>query len=261
MYTITPFVVAIGPQREKSRFTYMHNFGEKVDIPYVSWLLEGEDRRILVDAGCSAADFKQHIRGADGPLRLAGEVFQDVIDVKPLEEHFEERGLTFDDIDTLIQTHLDWDHCMNTRKFTRSRILIQSAEWQKIPVHALFKSTYAPGWVYEEIGRLDVKFVDGDVEVSKGVRTMLTPGHSPGGQSVIVDTVAGTYVIAGMCTIRDNFYPPADVSENADYKVIPPGMHIDPLLCYDSMLRILDVGKDKVLPFHDDAVLGLKTIG
>ena len=41
MYTITPMVVALGPQREKSRFTYMHNFGEKVDIPYVSWLLEG----------------------------------------------------------------------------------------------------------------------------------------------------------------------------------------------------------------------------
>ena len=36
------------------------------------------------------------------------------------------------------------------------------------------------------------------------------------------------------------------------YKVIPTGMHTDPIVCYDSMLRILDVGKDKVLPFHDD---------
>jgi glyoxylase-like metal-dependent hydrolase (beta-lactamase superfamily II) len=150
---------------------------------------------------------------------------------------------------------------MNTSKFKRSRILIQKAEWERIPVHPLFKSTYAPKYVYEEIGRLDVEFVEGDVEVTRGVRTLLTPGHSPGGQSVAVDTDEGTYVIAGMCTIRDNFYPPEEVTSHADYKVIPPGMHIDPILCYDSMLRILDVGKDKVLPFHDSAVMTMGTLG
>ena len=83
MYTITPMVVALGPQREKSRFTYMHNFGDKVDIPYVSWLIRGEDRVILVDAGCSADDYRTQIRG-DAPLMLAGERFQDVVDVKPI---------------------------------------------------------------------------------------------------------------------------------------------------------------------------------
>src|SRR5438128_2016006 len=144
MNTITPMVVAVGPRREKSRFTYMHNFGAKVDIPYVSWLIQGDGRTILVDAGCSADDYKQHVRGDAGPLHLAGEVFEDVQDVKPIEQHFEERGLSFDDVDTFVQTHLDWDHCMNTRKFAKSRILIQSAEWKKIPVHPLFKSTYAP---------------------------------------------------------------------------------------------------------------------
>ena len=80
---------------------------------------------------------------------LAGETFQDVVDVKPIEQHFEEQGLTFDDIDTFIQTHLDWDHCMNTIKFRKSKILIQSAEWERIPVHPLFSSTYAPRAHYE----------------------------------------------------------------------------------------------------------------
>jgi glyoxylase-like metal-dependent hydrolase (beta-lactamase superfamily II) len=260
MYTITPMVVAIGPQREKSRFTYMHNFGEKVDIPYVAWLIQGNGRTILVDAGCSADDYKRHIRG-EGPLMLAGETFQDVVDVEPIEQCLAEQGLAFDDVDTFIQTHLDWDHCMNTTKFRRSKILIQRAEWEKIPVHPLFKSTYAPKSHYAEIAKLNVEFVEGDVEVADGLRTMVTPGHSPGGQSVVVDTNEGTYVIAGMCTIRENFYPPEDVLARSDYRVIPPGMHIDPILCYDSMLRILDVGKDKVLPFHDSAVLELERIG
>jgi N-acyl homoserine lactone hydrolase len=261
MYTITPMVVAFGPQREKSRFTYMHNFGEKVDIPYVSWLIEGEGRNVLVDAGCSADDYRRHIRGDKPALMLAGERFADVVDVKPIEEHFEERGLSFGDIDTFIQTHLDWDHCMNTTKFGKSRILIQRAEWERIPFHPLFASTYAPKAHYEEIAKLDVEFVDGDHEVAKGLCCLLTPGHSPGGQSVCVDTNEGTYVIAGMCTIRENFYPPEDVLEKGTYKVIPTGMHTDPLACYDSMLRLLDVGKDKVLPFHDSAIMSMATLG
>jgi N-acyl homoserine lactone hydrolase len=259
-FTITPMIVALGPQREKSRFTYMHNFGEKVDIPYVSWLLQGDGRVILVDAGCSADDYRTRIRG-EGPLMLAGEKFQDVVDIKPIEECFAEQGLAFDDVDTFIQTHLDWDHCMNTTKFRTSKILIQKAEWEKIPVHPLFQSTYAPKDHYEAIARLNVEFVEGDVQVANGVRTMLTPGHSPGGQSVVVDTDAGTYVIAGMCTIRDNFYPPQDVLDKGTYKVIPTGMHMDPIMTYDSMLRILDVGKDKVLPFHDIGVFELGRIG
>ena len=63
-----PWSLRCGPQREKSRFTYMHNFGDKVDIPYVSWLIQGEGRNILVDAGCSAEDYR-----TQDPGRLAAD--------------------------------------------------------------------------------------------------------------------------------------------------------------------------------------------
>lgn len=263
MYTITPLVVATGPQREKSRFTYMHNFGEKVDIPYVAWLLRGEGPTILVDAGCSASDFAEHVRGGEdsGTLKLAGETFADVQDEVTIEEHFERLGMSFDDVDVFVQTHLDWDHCMNTRKFPNARILLQEAEWRKVPVHPFFKGTYAPQWVYEEIGRMRLQLLDGDHKVTDGVQLIFTPGHSPGGQSVMVDTDAGRYVIAGMCTIRDNFYPPEEVLSSAYYEVIPAGMHTDPIRCYDSMLRILELGGENVLPFHDAAVREMGTIG
>jgi hypothetical protein len=64
-----------------------------------------------------------------------------------------------------------------------------------------------------------------------------------------------------MCTIRENFYPSDSVLAKGTYKVIPTGMHTDPLECYDSMLRILDIGKDKVLPFHDSAIMDVEVIG
>jgi N-acyl homoserine lactone hydrolase len=260
MYTITPQVVAVGPKREKSRFTYMHNFGQKIDIPYVSWLIQGNGITVLVDAGCSAEDYRTHIRPADRPLMLAGEQFADVVDVKPLEEHLRDRGLRFDDIDILIQTHLDWDHTMGTRRFKKSRILLQRAEWAKIPFHPLFKGTYAPKYIYEEISKLNLHLLEGDHTVAPGLEILYTPGHSPGGQSVVVETGQGPYVIAGMCTIRENFYPPADVLAHSEYRVIPAGMHIDPLVCYDSMLRILERGGERVLPFHDSSIMSMGTI-
>jgi glyoxylase-like metal-dependent hydrolase (beta-lactamase superfamily II) len=198
-WKITPLVVALGPQREKSRFTYMHNFGEKVDIPYVSWLLQDGTHNVLVDTGCSAADYAAQVRPADGPLMLAGERFADVQDVVPIEQRLSDHRLEPADIDLLIQTHLDWDHTMNTPKFDRTRIVVQTAQ--------------------------------------------------------------GPHVIVGMCTIAENFFPPEEVLKKGTYKVIPTGMHIDPIVCYDSMLAIKAIPEARILPFHDIAVLEMDVLG
>lgn len=261
MWKITPMVVAYGPKREKSRFTYLHHFGEKVDIPYVSWLIQGRGMNVLVDAGCSAADYAQHIRGDRAAAMVAGELFADVVDVKPLASHLAERGLGFDDIDILIQTHIDWDHCMGTRHFKKSRILLQKKEWDALPPHPFFRGTYAPPYVYEEIGKQNLELIDGDYEVAKGLSLLVTPGHSTAGQSVVVDTAQGRYVIAGMCTIRENFYPSAEVKAQLGYDLIPTGMHYDLMACMRSMRRLLEVGGDNVIPFHDCAVFGMDPIG
>jgi N-acyl homoserine lactone hydrolase len=262
-WKITPLVVALGPQREKSRFTYMHNFGEKVDIPYVAWLLQDGTHNVLVDTGCSAADFAAKVRPGDGPLMLAGERFADVEDVTPLDQGLAEQGLDLDAIDLVIQTHLDWDHTMNTPRLAAggARIVVQRKEWEQVPAHPLFASTYAPPETYGEIEAGDLQLLDGDIEILPGVSLMVTAGHSPAGQSVIVDTAAGRHVIVGMCTIAENFWPPDEVLAKGTYKVIPTGMHIDPIETYDSMLRIKDIPEARILPFHDSAVLDYGVLG
>lgn len=260
-WTITPLVVALGPQREKSRFTYMHNFGDTVDIPYVSWLLRDGTHAVLVDSGCSAADYAAKVRPPDGPLMLAGERFADVQDIVPLERRLADEGLSISDIDLLIQTHLDWDHTMNTPAFADTRIVVQRSEWEQVPAHPLFASTYAPRETYAAIEALDLELLDGDREILPGVELMVTPGHSPAGQSVVVQTAQGPHVIVGMCTIAENFWPPEDVLAKGTYTVIPTGMHIDPIVCYDSMQRIKAIPEARILPFHDIAVLDYGTLG
>jgi hypothetical protein len=38
-------------------------------------------------------------------------------------------------------------------------------------------------------------------------------------------------------------------------------MHIDPIVCYDSMLAIKAIPEARILPFHDIAVLEMDVLG
>ena len=84
-YTITPLVIARGVGREMSRFTYLNNYGVKFDIPYLAFLIQGSDLNVLVDAACSADDYKRWIKPADADaLHLGG---------RPIAGHPGRRGL------------------------------------------------------------------------------------------------------------------------------------------------------------------------
>jgi N-acyl homoserine lactone hydrolase len=186
-----------------------------------------------------------------------------VQDVVPLEERLRQQGLELGDVDLLIHTHLDWDHTMNTPRFAGSgtKVVVQREEWEKVPAHPLFASTYAPRETYAEIAALDLELLDGDREILSGLELIVTPGHSPAGQSIVVQTGQGPHVIVGMCTIAENFWPGEKVLSKGTYTVIPTGMHIDPIQTYDSMLRIKAIPEARILPFHDIAVLEYEVLG
>ena len=80
------------------------------------------------------------------------------------------------------------------------------------------------------------------------------PGHTPGGQAVVVETSKGKAVISGLCSIRENYYPPEDVktlvSPFATYPVIAPGSHSDIFQAYQSLLKIKEKA-DIIIPLHD----------
>ena len=92
---------------------------------------------------------------------------------------------------------------------------------------------------------LGTKFelLDGDAEIADGVRVITTPGHTPGHQSVVVDTEAGRYCIAGDAVM---WY------ENME-KRIPPGIHTSMIECMASLERIAREA-NHVIPGHDPKV-------
>jgi N-acyl homoserine lactone hydrolase len=107
-----------------------------------------------------------------------------------------EWGVRFDadliprDVACVVNTHLHFDHCGGNRLFPGVPIHVQRAERE-----AAKAPDYLEEWVEFE-GAAYVEH-DGEAEILPGIRLVPTPGHSPGHQSVLVDTEDGLVIVAG----------------------------------------------------------------
>jgi glyoxylase-like metal-dependent hydrolase (beta-lactamase superfamily II) len=254
------FTNAVGPQREKSRFTYLNFYGDKVDIPYIVWRVKGTEKNILIDAGCSAEHYYRVIKGAsEEDFQAGGEQFADVQDKTSFEDGLAEWGLKPEDIDIIILTHLHWDHIMNADKCVNAEIIVQEIEWKfALNSPPIQQFAYAPRQYYENMR--NIRLVNGDVEIVPGVRVVFSPGHTPGGQSVVVNTSQGEYAITGFCAIEHNFYPPEEIKNAIGYPIIPAAVHTDSLAAYETGMKLLNMFGDKILCSHEQKLMDVKQI-
>jgi N-acyl homoserine lactone hydrolase len=95
------------------------------------------------------------------------------------------------DVVCVINTHLHFDHCGGNRLFAGTPIYVQRREREA----ARTEDYTIPEWVEFE-GATYVQ-LEGEHEVLPGVRVVPTPGHSPGHQSVLIETDEGLAVVAG----------------------------------------------------------------
>ncbi len=112
-----------------------------------------------------------------------------------LDEALASRGLSRDDIHTVILTHAHWDHAQNVDLFPKARFLIHPKELEY--TRAPLKNDLAtPAYFEATMHGLRMEFATEGMEVEPGVRIIETPGHSRGHISVVVDTPEGRAVIA-----------------------------------------------------------------
>lgn len=216
----------------KGIVTYLANIAEPVETYASIWYIEGTKERILIDAGGSAETM---IRRGHSAEHIASPV--DVL---------KKVGVTPDEINIVICTHLHNDHMELGHLYKNAKFIIQKAELEgNFNPHPL----EAPRCVSKSLLEgLDFEVIDGDAKIVEGVRVLFTPGHTRGGQSVVVDTVKGKVIISGLCTIRDNFEPPEPIRKLMP--VIPPGIHLDAREAFDSLIRIKNEA-DIIVPLHD----------
>lgn len=220
------------------------NPGRKVLIPSTAWLIEGGENLILVDTGmCETvrADRWHH----PGSYQREGMAIHEQLaglNIKP------------EDIDTVVFTHLHWDHCSNMDKFVRAEFIVQGTELEFAlnPMPWYYRSYEAPALGLTAPFR-DKKFtvVDGEVALADGLTLIPTPGHSPGHQSVVVNTAQGPYIIAGDAAfVKENME--GDPERMLPY--LPIGRFVNFFDMWHSLERIASY-RGVVLPGHDSRVL------
>jgi glyoxylase-like metal-dependent hydrolase (beta-lactamase superfamily II) len=125
-----------------------------------------------------------------------------------LEDGLAQLGVTTDKIDILISTHLHFDHAGGNTfidqsgfvkpTFERARYVVQRGEYE-FATHAnertaasYFERNYGPT---EVSGQLEL--LEGETEIAEGVNVMVTPGHTPYHQSVVIRSDGETAIFLG----------------------------------------------------------------
>ncbi len=238
-YRVKPIVLGT-IEGDKSGFTYMNFPGVLIKLDVTYFIIEGtpnKSGRVLVDTGSWAALMAKYWPGK-------GE------DLQTFEESLRKEGMTVNDVDMIIQTHLHHDHCGNTSKCKNAKVYIQEEEWAFAQAPHPLQAQYYPRELFEG---WKVRLIRGDYDLFPGLRILHTPGHTPGTQSLAIDTENGVSVIAGMCSIHQTFQTPKQVLPKghpfASWEVFVPSIGTDLNQSYYSTLRLKRMA-DVLLPCH-----------
>lgn len=207
-------------------------------MDYFMWVLEREGRRILVDTGYDAAEGAARGR----PIRM-----DPAQALAPL-------GVVPEAVDTLILTHLHYDHAGGLALFPEAEVHLQAAEMAfatgPCMCHDHLRAPYTGAHVCEAVRRLHrgrLRFHDGDGEVAEGVRVLRIGGHSKGLQAVVVETASGPLVLASDA---------AHFWENALHdKPFPIVVDVAEMLEGFATLRRLAGRAERLIPGHDPLVM------
>jgi glyoxylase-like metal-dependent hydrolase (beta-lactamase superfamily II) len=113
-----------------------------------------------------------------------------------LIENLASLGVTPEDIDIVINTHLHADHCAGNTllidgearpAFPRAEYWVQRMEWAEAShPDARTRGTYFDQNYSPLLAQGQLKLLHGDTRVTDGVHCVVTPGHTRGHQSVLL---------------------------------------------------------------------------
>lgn len=208
------------------------------EMDYFIWVLRSADRTIVVDTGYDAAE------GA----RRGRPVLRDPADAVAAV------GIDPASVDTVIITHLHYDHAGGLERFPAATFHLQAAElaFTTGPCmgHAHIRKPFTADHVCAMVRNVftgRVHFHDGDGQVAPGVTVHRIGGHTPGLQVVRVKTQAGW-----LCLASDASHYYENFERGKPFPIV-----IDMAAMLAGFQRIQNLGSSPqlVVPGHDPLVL------
>lgn len=223
---------------DNSRFMYLTNAGRQTTIYYYLWLIKDAEEAILVDTGFSQeAAEKRNLNNFTHPLERLAQ-----LRVNPIS------------IQTILISHLHWDHFANPEFFPQATFYLQERE-----AH-FFAGPFARYQAFNEfvdpesVGKMlslnyqgRFRLIEGTKEILPGLRLHLTGGHTPGHQIVEVDTARGKAVLGiDACHLYRNLE-----------EMIPGGVIVDLREMVQGLetVKALASAPELAFPGHDPALL------
>jgi len=161
-------------------------------------LVQTPERNILIDTGYGS---KLRDKERASLQAEAGD---------PIVKSLEAKGLTPADIDLVILSHLHFDHAGGgiraqedrlVTTFPRAEYVVQQLEWE---IATAGYPELRAAYPQENIAPLkdsgQLRLVDGDVEITPGIRGRITGGHTSGQQALFIESDGQTAVyLADAC--------------------------------------------------------------
>lgn len=141
-----------------------------------------------------------------------------------VEDHLSAAGLTPADVDFITFDHL---HTQDVRRwlgttlpqpdispdraleavFPNARLIVQRREWETLSsLHPLQRAWYQPE-TYRDLPPERLLLVEGDLLLGPGAALLLTPGHTHGNQSLVVNTESGIWVSSENAVAAECYVP------------------------------------------------------
>jgi glyoxylase-like metal-dependent hydrolase (beta-lactamase superfamily II) len=219
-----------------------------IEAPSIVYLIDGEET-FLVDTSFGDPGLMGDRHPGYGCHRTAEQ---------ELEAVLADEGYDPADVDGVVLSHLDWDHCYNLDTFgTGTDVYVQRRELEyaiaPYPMHAERYEAKSlgrePPWL-----SVDLTPIEGETALCPGVTVVPTPGHTVGHQSVVVEEDGGTTVVAV------DAVPTFENATDDPSAPIRRGLAMNEFEWRESALDVIDRA-DRLLPGHEWRILDADPAG
>jgi N-acyl homoserine lactone hydrolase len=221
--------------------------GEMLVEPVPAVLLDTDDGWALMDTGMNMPLINDpwlfaRLHGRNNaitPITSGGE---------PLITEMAAHRVRVEDITRIFLSHLHNDHAGGLRLFPPEvPVWVQGAELEYGLSDHPFPEQHGMFRIDFDDPLINWQLMDGDDEIAPGVRAFLTPGHTPGHQSFVVELQDGSgYVLP---------FDAGDLRENFEREIGPGGfVHCSAEDARRSLLRVKEVAGQRgypIVPGHD----------